>query len=354
MCLQRVSDLKDNLGNRLQLVDFIDQDKDNCDYFDVMDNSFHLDDINGFMVLQLNIHGLINKQSDLLKLVNKIAGKSKIDVIMLQETWLTKTNCNLVNIPGYKHIFQHRTSCNGGGVSLLINQELTSRRCHSLCCDEPFLECCTVEIKLHNFKLIVSSVYQPPNTKESQFTSMFDRIMKSIYNSSNYSLIGLDHNLDLLKSNIHKPTQSFLESVLSKSYVPCITRPTWITKSSATLIDNILVSRDIYNNITCGIAISDLSDHFPCIMTCPPMTNSNKGSVLIRKKNLDDKNYAKIAHDLNINWSFVEEPQSLNDNYQLFHKTLLGVINKYIEEKTIEVPYKWLIREPWLTKGIIK
>ena len=59
------------------------------------------------MALQFNIQGLLNKQGELLKLINKIAGNKKIDVVMLQETWLTKTNCTLVNIPRYKHIFSH-------------------------------------------------------------------------------------------------------------------------------------------------------------------------------------------------------------------------------------------------------
>ena len=60
--------------------------------------------------------------------------------------------------------------------------------------------------------------------------------MKSISRDSNLSLIGLDHNLDLIKSEKHKPTKTFLESVLGNSYIPCITRLTRITHSSATLI----------------------------------------------------------------------------------------------------------------------
>ena len=107
MCLQRVNDLKDNLGNRLQSIDYIDQDKDNCDYFHITEDNIQIDCDNGFITMQLNIRGLLNKQSELLKLINKIAGTSKLDVIMLQETWLTKTNCIRVNIPGYKHIFVH-------------------------------------------------------------------------------------------------------------------------------------------------------------------------------------------------------------------------------------------------------
>ena len=105
------------------------------------------------------------------------------------------------------------------------------------------------------------------------------------------SILGLDHNLDLLKSEKHKPTQAFLETILDNSHVPCITRPTRITKTSATLIDNILLSRDIYSNSTCGIVISDLSDHFPCIMTWPNVIKNKKHHLTFDVKKLDEKKH---------------------------------------------------------------
>ena len=107
MCQQRPQDLKDNLGNRLQSVEFVDEHNDTCDYLDTSDQESYLCTNNNFSLLQLNVRGLINKQQDLLKLVNEIAGNQKIDVITLQETWVTQTNYSQINIPGYKHLLQH-------------------------------------------------------------------------------------------------------------------------------------------------------------------------------------------------------------------------------------------------------
>ena len=56
-------------------------------------------------------------------------------------------------------------------------------------------------------------------------------------------VIGLDHNLDFLKSAVHKNTCRFIDLNLEQELVPTITRPSHITKSTATLIDNILVSQ---------------------------------------------------------------------------------------------------------------
>ena len=61
-------------------------------------------------------------------------------------------------------------------------------------------------------------------------------------------VIGLKHNLDFLKSEIHSPTQLFIEQILDLGLYPIVSHPTHITKSSATLIDNILISQNMVEN----------------------------------------------------------------------------------------------------------
>ena len=56
----------------------------------------------------------------------------------------------------------------------------------------------------------------------------------------------MDHNFDLLKSSEHQKTQYFFDTLLNKELFPTITRPTRITKQSATLIDNIFVSINLH------------------------------------------------------------------------------------------------------------
>ena len=57
-------------------------------------------------------------------------------------------------------------------------------------------------------------------------------------------IIGVDHNLDLMKSDKHKPTKEFIELNLEHELIPTVTKPTRITKNSATLIDNIIIGRN--------------------------------------------------------------------------------------------------------------
>ena len=74
-------------------------------------------------------------------------------------------------------------------------------------------------------------------------------------------IIGLDHNLDFLKADKHHATNDFVQSKLDFGLIPTVTRPTRITNSSATLIDNIIVSQNMCGAYTSNILINDTSDH---------------------------------------------------------------------------------------------
>ena len=58
--------------------------------------------------------------------------------------------------------------------------------------------------------------------------------------------MGMDHNMDLLKHDQNAKMQLFFETMLDNHIMLCITKPTRITKETATLIDNILLSRELH------------------------------------------------------------------------------------------------------------
>ena len=93
-----------------------------------------------------------------------------------------------------------------------------------------------------------------------------------------HMLIGLDHNLDLLKADKHSLTQDFLDQNIDSGLMPCITKPTRITHETATLIDNIIVSNSIYDGHQSYILTEDLSDHLPCLVTLPGFDPPRKGT----------------------------------------------------------------------------
>ena len=81
-----------------------------CDYVDVEQLEGLRPNKYDLSVLQLNIRGLLNKQGGLRDIMNR----SKTDVVLLCETWLSKESESLVSIDNYKLFSIPRKSRIGG------------------------------------------------------------------------------------------------------------------------------------------------------------------------------------------------------------------------------------------------
>ena len=163
---------------------------------------------------------------------------------MLVETWLNKQNTARVKIPRYQFIGFHRKNKKGGGVDVLISQELQCRMRNDLSLNVPNFESITIELKTNSDSAFVCTVYRPLNSSGKEFLKHYQRLLKK-FNASQLErlIIGLDHNLDFIKHDKHPPTKEFININLDKNLIPTITKPTRITKNSATLIDTIIVGR---------------------------------------------------------------------------------------------------------------
>ena len=80
-----------------------------------------------FTVLQLNTRGVLNKHDSLKLLLNDIKKDSRVDVMLLVETWLNKTNAKLFMLPGYKLLSSHKKNKKSGAVGVLVSQEYDCR-----------------------------------------------------------------------------------------------------------------------------------------------------------------------------------------------------------------------------------
>ena len=71
----------------------------------------------------------------------------------------------------------------------------------------------------------------------------------------------VDFNIDLLKDDTDRRIHDYTDFIYSYSFIPKIYKPPRITKTSATLIDNILIYCDSVQNS--AIFDTDISDHMP-------------------------------------------------------------------------------------------
>ena len=76
-----------------------------------------------------------------------------------------------------------------------------------------------IEINCSKHNIILGSLYRLPNTSENEFLismkSFLDNYSKIDKNRKEI-ILGMDHNLDLLKHSTHVPTQKFMELLMEK------------------------------------------------------------------------------------------------------------------------------------------
>ena len=216
-------------------------------------------------------------------------------------------------------------------------------------------ECVTLELLLRNGdKCLVSSMYRPPNTDSQTFLASYNSLVCAMKKEDPKGIIiGLDHNLDFLKSDKHQPTSDFIQSNLDFGLIQTVTRPTHITNTSATLIDNIMVSQNLCGSYTSNILINDTSDHLPAICVLNSLISVKKEPLVIKSRDTRLCNLVALKKQItNYDWSSLLTDMSPSKKMESVHDQLLSIIDcctPYCEHK---VNHKQIRKEPWLTASI--
>ena len=204
---------------------------DKCDYYNI-DNCSNLNPGNfNLVILQLNICSILAHQTELKALLLTLEQKnSPVDIVLLSETFLSKKPECLVCIPGYSYISQCWQDSKGGGVDILLKSSINFRQRKDLhVMVEKSVEITCIEITAKSGKkMVIGSLYCPPNTSSKPLMDHITRTMRTIQLESGAKevILGMDHNNNLLKCHIHPATQDFLNGILENELMPTITRPT--------------------------------------------------------------------------------------------------------------------------------
>jgi hypothetical protein len=210
-------------------------------------------------MFHLNIRSLRKNYSGLTQCLETF--DNKFTIIALTETWMKAHNADLFNLEGDTHEHLTRES-----ISLFIQENTNYKIRSDLNYQDKELEMLWAEIDylptVQN-KSIVGVIYKAPgcqaikiNTKLQEIIDIANREGKTVFHTG-------DYNLNLINSETHTHTAEFLDINLTSSILPLITKPTRITNSSSTLIDNFFTNHNNFNININAIIPTDLSDHFP-------------------------------------------------------------------------------------------
>ena len=239
MCFSKMNEITAKSGQKSFDIDNLNI----CDYEELKKDIMRSN--NDFTIIQHNIRGINSKIGDIKYLIDNTYVMGIPDCMLLCKTWLGLHSPS-VKIAGYNFV---HTDCVGkkrGGLGILIASLAKFKERNDIKIDSSDCESCFIEVQTKNKPLIIGSIYRPTNSDINTFVSSLEKLLKKIKLEKNkHIVIGLDHNLNLLKSLIHKPTSLFAEMLLDNGMIPTITKPMRISKTMATLIDNILISEDL-------------------------------------------------------------------------------------------------------------
>lgn len=345
----------------------IDEDYiNNNDLFSVPSNSnYHVSeqfpkirDDNCVSLLHINIRSLPKNFENLKILLASI--NHKFSIIALSETWLKTTPHSYYSLPGYELVVNNRHGRGGGGVALYISNDLHFITREDLNISDESLESLFVEISNPTTKNIIAGViYKAPSVVHDKFMTSLQNICSRITCVNKHCLISGDFNINLI--NYSNPTsQSFIDLLTTHTFLPLIDKPTRITDSSATLIDNIFC-----NVLPCpnsGILLSDITDHLPIFMYMYIESSNSKVPKNCKhnpsfkrdfsKSNLNQFNADLLCHS----WADI---LSQNDSDVMFND-FLNRFN-YLYDK--DIPAKSHSQKsyrkhspitPWLTGSLLK
>ena len=117
------------------------------------------------------------------------------------------------------------------------------------------------------------ALYRPPNSNYNQFENhinyLLPKLIKHVY------LLG-DFNLNFLNYKTDNHVVRFTNTLLQYNLFPMINKPTRVTKTTASIIDNIITNNYTRAKMQSGIIKTDITDHFPVFLITDSATPKQK------------------------------------------------------------------------------
>lgn len=188
---------------------------------------------------------------DLQLLISKI----HTSFVALSETWVNQDNDNLLQLCGYKTVYESRKDRIGGCVATMVREGIIFHTLNlGMEIKHTTYEGLFVNVpQERSIDLVIGVIYRLPGQSLLDFNCEIGELFPLLKKCKRRVILIGDFNIDLLKLREHGPTQSFFNLLAADYCAPAITCPTRITDTSSTFIQDACI-------IEPSVIISDLSD----------------------------------------------------------------------------------------------
>ena len=162
-----------------------------------------------------------------------------------------------------------------------------------------------------------------------------------------------DFNINILQHESEDSVRQFLDSMYSLGLYPLISKPTRITRTTATIIDNIFTN-DIELKYECGLIIDDSSDHLPIFAMCKGTINNEMKNKKVQMRQTKEANIKLLIQELaNLSWDNVLLEEDTNMSYEEFMVEFIRSFIKCCPLRDIGKKRNEISKKPWLSRGLI-
>lgn len=324
---------------------------------------------NGSVVLSTNIRSLSGK-IDQLKIYLRILNEKGIRpaAICLQETWLSDHHdLKEYELDGYHLVPKGCTTSSHGGIITYIDKQFNYKvipvKQDKNVWEQHFIK---ITKKCVDASLILGNVYRPPR-KIAKIVKIFDEEFKATLQLLSHLkgevMIAGDFNHDLLTINEVTANADFFDTILSNSYLPRIVRPTRITATTDTLIDNIFMRiSPLFKSSQAFILTHKFSDHQPSLMKIDlfdPRLTKKLRTIRHRIIHREGKDSLKnlitelTEKDLSNHLDITDNAEA-DKNYCILNDLVTNAYNKHYPKVRVKYDKYRHKNSDWITDAIMK
>ncbi|XP_065654753.1 uncharacterized protein LOC136081371 [Hydra vulgaris] len=216
----------------------------------------------------------------------------------------------------------------GGGVLFYITENLRFFIRLEMSISDDNKEILTIELLTNSSKnILISCCYRPPSGYiESFYAFLCNDILKNSFKEKKLNYIIGDVNLNCFEYHVNNNMKKFYDDLFEYGAIPLINKPTRITSTSATLIDNIITT-DFFNETLKKVII---------------------------KRFFADANCESFKDRLSlINWNHINSSFEANEVYDTFFLTFYEIFDVNFPKREFIITNKSL-KSPWVNKDLRK
>lgn len=264
----------------------------------------------------------------------------EIDIVVIGETWVKDDRRQLYSIDGYKSTFSCRPESLGGGLAVFVRQSLIyDEILNEHICGFHHIH---LRLAMNGSHFDVHAMYRPPSFDVAQYLSTLETVLSDARSGSSCIVVG-DVNLPVNQPN-NRAVEEYLSALRCYNFKVTNTFPT--RPISSNILDHVVCSESLLNNVVNETIFSDISDHCFVLSTF-------QNPKIVNKRVLEKTivNHAKLHED------FVDATRSLPTGSA--EAKLQYIINLYQELKEncsrkITVQAKIKGSCPWMTFDLWK